>query len=137
MSVAPLSTRTYQPIPGNAALPRDPQPPISDFLLQRGPYSDRPEVWSLDFAHRHPFGAADSGRPSLFDEAILPIEGLADELAAELEFRSEHPQIVLIGPHPDPLLPLPDVQSEIARVVEVLASHGIVAWLSTRGRPLL
>ena len=101
-----------------------------DFLLRRGPYSDRPEVWSLDF------GSSERHEPGLFVAAIPPDTDLADRLAAELAFRNDRPGLILIGPDADPFSPRPDVQHEVARIIEVLAERGIVAWLATRGTPL-
>jgi DNA repair photolyase len=40
---------------------------------------------------------------------------------------------VCISPATDPFMPLVEVQAETARVVAVLAEHGVEAWLLTRG----
>jgi DNA repair photolyase len=40
---------------------------------------------------------------------------------------------VLIGPNPDPFLPVRDLQIEVARIVAVLGTRGVEAWLPTRG----
>src|SRR5712691_158042 len=138
MLVTPLPTRMDETngAPDSRWLPEARRNSRTDFLLHRGPYPDRPEVWGLDFAHGWPFCPGESGGPGLFDEAIPPLDGMAGELAEELEFRSDHPTIVLIGPDADPLLPFPDVQNEIARIIEVLANRDIIAWLSTRNTPL-
>ena len=104
----------------------------SDFLLHRGPYSDRPEVWSLDLTQIS--GASDS--PSLFENTKPVGEGLADRLAAELDFRRDRPRLVLVGPEIDPFPADPDGQQETVRIVEMLAKRDIIAWLSTRRTPM-
>jgi hypothetical protein len=45
---------------------------------------------------------------------------------------------VFLSPATDPFPPLAEIQAETARVVEILAKHGVEAWLMTRGyiRPL-
>jgi DNA repair photolyase len=93
-------------------------------------------VWSLDFAHGNPFCPGELQGPGLFDDAVPPLDGMADELAKELAFRSDHPKTVLIGPDADPFSSIPDIQNEIARIIEVLARQEIVAWIMTRGTPL-
>src|SRR5262245_21502008 len=115
-------------------LPFDPAPTGPDdaptaFLLHRGPYPDRPEVWSLDLTD----GETDS--PSLFADASLEGGSLSDRLATELDFRRDHPRLVLVGRESDPFSSDPDAQQQMVRVVEVLAKRGIVAWLSTRRIP--
>ena len=70
-----------------------------------------------------------------WDSAALA-SGCAEQLDRELAGRRDRPRIVLLGHAGDPLPPLPAIQAEVGRVVEVLAKHGVIAWLATRGTAL-
>jgi DNA repair photolyase len=56
-----------------------------------------------------------------------------ERLEAELSLRRQKPRAVYISPSTDPFPPSIEVQSEMVRVVQVLARHGVQAWLMTRG----
>lgn len=117
-------------LPFEGAAPAKPNSAPSEFLLHRGPYPDRPEVWRLDLT-----GGQDADSPNLFDDTEIDGDGLADRVAAELDFRRDRPRLVLIGSEIDPFSSDLDAEQEIVRVIEVLARRGIVAWLSTRRIP--
>jgi DNA repair photolyase len=51
----------------------------------------------------------------------------------ELSRRRALPRAVIISPASDPFPPSSEVQAETIRVVHVLASRGVEAWLMTRG----
>jgi hypothetical protein len=66
------------------------------------------------------------------DEVVLYAD-TAERLAAELSGPGRRPRAVFVGPSADPFPPLGAVQDEAARVIRVLAEHGVEAWLLTRG----
>jgi DNA repair photolyase len=57
----------------------------------------------------------------------------ATRLNDELMQSRRRPQAVYVCPHSDPFPPLLEVQLETARILEVLARHGVESWLMTRG----
>jgi DNA repair photolyase len=65
--------------------------------------------------------------------AVYLVDHLAERLDAELSEMARPPRAVYLCPLTDPFPPLSAVQRETARVVEVLAAHGVEAWLMTRG----
>lgn len=65
--------------------------------------------------------------------AVYLADGLAERLDAELSGAARPPRAVYLCPSTDPFPPLTAVQRETGRVVEVLAAHGVEAWLMTRG----
>ena len=74
------------------------------------------------------------------NDASVPGDGVVrmfrhtpEQLERELSARRHLPRAVYISPSTDPFPPLPDVQEEAVRVVEVLVRHGVEAWLMTRG----
>jgi hypothetical protein len=67
------------------------------------------------------------------DNQIVLYTDTADRLAVELAGKILRPRAVIVGPAADPFPPLDAVQAEAARVVRVLAAHGVEAWLLTRG----
>lgn len=58
----------------------------------------------------------------------------ASQLGHTLSSLPRVPRAVCINPGADPFLSPAEVQEETARVVSVLASHGVESWLLTRGR---
>jgi DNA repair photolyase len=73
-------------------------------------------------------------QPSYPGDEVLYLYGdSAERLEEELAHLAATPTAVLISPSCDPFPPLARVQAESARVVNVLASHGIEVWLMTRG----
>jgi DNA repair photolyase len=70
------------------------------------------------------------------DGVVQLFAGTAERLGRELAARRRLPRAVFVSPSTDPFPPFRVVQAEAARVVEVLACHGVEAWLMTRGVPL-
>jgi DNA repair photolyase len=60
-------------------------------------------------------------------------EGTAEQLDEELSRRAHPLRAVYLCPSTDPFPPLAAIQAETARVIPVLARHGVEAWLMTRG----
>lgn len=75
---------------------------------------------------------ASPGQPE--DGGILFFTRTAEALDAELTASHPRPRAVFLSPGVDPFPDIPEVQKEVGRVVEVLAGHGVDAWLMTRGR---
>src|SRR5262245_13614286 len=117
-------------LPFAASAPAIPDNAPSEFILHRGPYPDRPEVWRLDLT-----GGSDVDSPSLFADIKTASESLSEQLVDELDFRRDRPQLVLIGPEVDPFTADPETQREVVRIIEVLAKRDIISWLSTRRTP--
>jgi DNA repair photolyase len=84
-------------------------------------------------AHRCPFCFARAYPSYPGDDVVYLFQDTARRLDGELNRRTKLPRAVYISPSTDPFPPLPAVQAETARVVEVLAAHGVDAWLMTRG----
>jgi DNA repair photolyase len=84
-------------------------------------------------AHRCPFCFARAYPSYPGDDVVYLFEDTAKRLDIELARRSRLPRAVYLSPSTEPFPPLPDVQAETAGVVEVLAAHGVEAWLMTRG----
>jgi DNA repair photolyase len=120
--------------PRSLLLGRVPHP---EFVLQRGPYSNRPEILSLELlrgcAHRCAFCPARAASDHPGDEAIYLYDGLAQRLAVELTARKQKPEAVIVGASTDPFQRVPEVVAETLAVVATLACHQVPAWLTTRG----
>ncbi len=106
-------------------------------LFHASPLTGDAEVLALELARpsprRDPFcwlrlapGCPSEGVVELYRET-------AEQLDRELARRPRLPRAVFISPATEPLPPLPEMQAEVVRVVEVLARHGVEAWLLTRG----
>jgi DNA repair photolyase len=99
---------------------------------------DRDEVLGLDLTHgcvhRCGFCWVRAGQDHGGDEGIVFYVNTADRLAQELGRLERKPKAVYLCPATDPFPPLADVQEETARIVRVLAEHGVGAWLMTRGQ---
>ena len=95
-------------------------------LLHPGPFAKQPDVLSLSFVDGTVAGCREG------DEVRL-VANAAELLAAELRALPRLPRAVLLSPSTDPFPPLNEVQHTTVRLVEVLARHGIDAWLMTRG----
>jgi DNA repair photolyase len=67
------------------------------------------------------------------DGVVQLFAGTPERLDQELSRRRQLLQAVFVSPSTDPFPPLSEVQTEAVRVVEVLARHGVQAWLMTRG----
>ncbi len=125
------------PVAPPFCLPALQRTPHQQFVLRRGPYPARPDVCSLELvrgcAHRCVFCPSRTQSNYVGDESVVLFDGLADRLAVELAARKDKPRIVLIGPDTDPFQPLPEIQRETLKIVDVLSRNGVVSWLSTRG----
>jgi DNA repair photolyase len=67
------------------------------------------------------------------DDFVYLYADTAEQLATELAARHRRPRAVLLCPAADPFPPVVEVQAEAGRAVEVIAKHGVEAWLMTRG----
>jgi DNA repair photolyase len=106
-------------------------------LLHPGPTPELPDVLSLNLAqgcaHRCAFCSVRAYPSYRGDDAIYLYQDAPQRLAAELAALRQRPRAVYLSPSTDPFMPLVEVQRETARLVEVLAEHGVEAWLMTRG----
>jgi DNA repair photolyase len=106
-------------------------------LLHPAPLRDDGEVLSLNLAqgcaHRCVFCSARAYPSYPGDDVIYLFENTPERLAAELKARRKRPRAVYVSPSTDPFMPLAELQAETAAVVDVLAEHGVEAWLMTRG----
>jgi DNA repair photolyase len=72
--------------------------------------------------------------PRYAGDAMLTLYAdAAERVRRELTQRSHLPRAVYLCPSTDPFPPILEVQEETARIVGVLADHGVEAWLMTRG----
>jgi DNA repair photolyase len=83
--------------------------------------------------HGCPFCFARTAAETDGSGEIRMVTGASAQLDLELRESPIQPSAVFISPSTDPFPPLNQVQDETARIVEVLAGHGIDAWLMTRG----
>jgi DNA repair photolyase len=109
-------------------------------VLHATPLADDGEVLALNLArgcaHQCAFCSV-RAYPSYPGNGIVQLfANTAERLERELSARRQLPRAVFVSPSTDPFPPLPVVQAETVRVVEVLARHGVEAWLMTRGVPL-
>jgi DNA repair photolyase len=139
LSLDPVPQLDAKPAHQNSrrALPRVEPVAGPAAVLRPGPVAGRRDIMSLNLtrgcAHRGPFccvcGSAGFGG----DETVSLFAHTAKRLAEELASRTQQPRAVFVSPATDPFPPLGAVQTETTRVVEVLARHGVEAWLMTRG----
>lgn len=72
--------------------------------------------------------------PGHSSDAVLTLYAdAAERVRRELTQRSHLPRAVYLCPSTDPFPPILEVQEQTARLVSVLAEHGVEAWLMTRG----
>jgi DNA repair photolyase len=106
-------------------------------LLKPGPLALQQDVMSLDYVHGcgHgcPFCVARLGADGLGGGQVGLADKAAERLSDELHDLPRPPHAVFVSPSTDPFPPLQEIQYETGRLVEVLARHGIEAWLMTRG----
>jgi DNA repair photolyase len=106
-------------------------------VLHPGPLPGQGDVLSLNVAagcaHQCAFCSMRASPGYSGDNVVSFFKDTAEQLAAELARRRAQPRAVYVSPSTDPFMPFPDLQEETAQVVEVLARHGIEAWLMTRG----
>jgi len=67
------------------------------------------------------------------DSTLLVYRDTAALLDEELSRRSQPPRAVFLCPSTDPFPGVPEVQAEAVGVLQVLARHGVEAWVMTRG----
>jgi DNA repair photolyase len=117
-------------------LPAITPPPERGHLLHPTPLGDARHVLGMNLTrgcvHRCAFCCVRGSEHAATDDGLL-IEDAANRLDAELRALTVKPRAVFVGPGTDPFPPRNDVQHEAVRVVEVLARHGVQAWLMTRG----
>jgi DNA repair photolyase len=106
-------------------------------LLQPCALGEAGEVLSLNLArgcaHRCAFCSIRGNATYPGDEELHVFTGTAERLDWELSFRRQKPRAIFLSPSTDPFPPFLEFQRETAKVVAVLARHGIQAWLMTRG----
>jgi DNA repair photolyase len=106
-------------------------------VLHASPLGEQGEVLGLNLTrgcvHRCAFCSARAYPTYPGDGVVYLFADTAQRLEAELSRRSHRPRAVHVCPATDPFPPLPEIQAEATRVVEVLAAQGVEAWLMTRG----
>lgn len=134
-------------LPGLPILPAQPAPqvraPIVQWierkspLLHAGPLGTPASVLSLNLAqgclHGCGFCSARAYPHFPGDRTVLLYKNLAERLESELSSLRQLPRAVYLSPATDPFMPLLAVQEQTAVAVQVLAKHGVEAWLMTRG----
>ncbi|MFN4260363.1 MAG: radical SAM protein [Gemmataceae bacterium] len=117
-------------------LPRIQPRPRGGPVLHAAPLADE-RVLSLNLTrgcvHRCAFCCARAYSSYPGDDVLELFTDSAGQLERELARLRQLPRAVYISPATDPFPPFNAVQYETARVVAVLAQHGIEAWLMTRG----
>jgi DNA repair photolyase len=117
--------------------PRVIQVPRRGAVLHASPLAGEGDVLSLNLArgcaHRCAFCSVRAYPTFPGDEVVMLFEDTAGALDRELSHRRRLPRAVFVSPSTDPFPPFEEVQDEAARVVGVLARHGVEAWLMTRG----
>jgi DNA repair photolyase len=121
----------------NPALPRLEVVQRIGPVLHPSPMPDHKDVLSLNLTrgcgHQCGFCSV-RAQPSYPGDEVLYLYGNTTKLLKnELSQRRVTPAAVLVSPSCDPFPPFARVQAETARVVGVIASHGIETWLMTRG----
>jgi DNA repair photolyase len=105
--------------------------------LHPSPWADQEDILSLNLAvgcaHGCPFCSARAYPNYPGDEIVYLYNDTAERISQELADRAKRPRAVYVSPSTDPFPPLLEVQEETARVVSLLAGHGIEVWLMTRG----
>jgi DNA repair photolyase len=119
------------------ALPRVEKTLRKGPVLQRSPIEGQEEICSLNLtkgcAHRCGFCAARAYPSDPGNQVVYLYTATAEQLERELASRTKALRAVYLCPSTDPIPPSAEIQAETARVVAVLARHGIDAWLMTRG----
>jgi len=144
LPISPLDSTASSPVqlhaPAEQTQPRLPRvvPTVRrGAVLYPSPIGDSSEVLSLNLArgcvHRCAFCSVRAYPSYPGDDAVYLFTDTCARLTAELAARPRPPRAVYVSPSTDPFPPLAEVQAATARVVETLASHGVEAWLMTRG----
>jgi DNA repair photolyase len=104
-------------------------------VLHHVPLGKREDVKGLSLIAGRGLGFCFANAPATCpgEDVVFLFADTAEQLSAELRAESSRPRAVLVSTSADPLAPLAEVQTETSRVVEVLAAHGVEAWLLTRG----
>src|SRR5260370_39831542 len=113
--LSPTPTSMAPTLPFAPMLPEVLRQPASRFQLKRGPFPDKPDIWSLDILRGCSFRLAHSPERSAKDDPgdgfVALSAGAAEHLDKELDVRRDKPRMVLLGRHADPLQPLHPVQA--------------------------
>lgn len=83
-------------------------------ILRSGPFRDRSEIWTID-------------------PAVAPSDGIALQIANEIQLLRVRPRLVMIGSMVELFHPEPFSASDTNEILRVLDEHGIASWLITRG----
>lgn len=106
-------------------------------LLHSTPLGGGDDVLGLNLSrgcvHRCTFCSVRASPRYLGDRVVKLYHGVPERLDLELTRMQHRPRAVYLSPGMDPFPALDEVQEEALRVVEVLAHHGVEAWLMTRG----
>jgi DNA repair photolyase len=102
-------------------------------LLRPGPFANRPDVLAVDHIRGCMHGCGFCVSQTADRDAVRLVADAAVRVHEELRTVTNKPRAVFISPNSDPFPPLNEVQTESARLVEVLARHGVDSWLMTRG----
>jgi DNA repair photolyase len=105
--------------------------------LRPSPLSTGGDVLAVNLAagcaHRCAFCSARAYLTHPGDDVLHLFRKTPERVAEELAARRVRPRAVFVSPSTDPFPPLAEVQAATARLVELLAGHGVEAWLMTRG----
>src|SRR5437762_148705 len=127
----------HGPAEASRTLPRVEWVERSGAVLHTSPMAEAGDVLSLNLTrgcvHRCGFCSARASANYPGDQTVFAFADTAERLRAELRQRRNLPRAVFLCPSTDPFPPLAEIQAETVRVVEVLASHDVEAWLMTRG----
>jgi DNA repair photolyase len=125
-----------RPSPGRR-LPRVERVVRKGPVLHPSPTADQDDVLSLNLTRgcvqRCAFCSVRGHATYAGDDVVGLYEDTAVRLDSELSARRRLPRAVYVCPSTDPFPPHVEIQDEAARVVEVLAAHGVETWLMTRG----
>jgi DNA repair photolyase len=104
-------------------------------VLHPVPLGQRDDVKGLSLITGRGLGFCFANAPPACptEDVIFLYADTAKRLSAELSAESTRPRAVFVSTSADPFAPLAEVQTETSKVVEVLAAHGVEAWLMTRG----
>jgi len=118
-----------------ASLPRVERIARHGPVLHTSPLGGERDILSLNLtrgcAQRCAFCSVRASPHYRGNEVIQLYADGAAALAAEL--KQGRPRAVYLSPAADPFPPLAAVQAEAARIIAVLAEHGVEAWVMTRG----
>jgi DNA repair photolyase len=117
------------------ALPRVEWSERHGSVLHHVPLGKNDDVMGLSLIAGRGLGFCFANAPATCprEEVVFLFADTAEQLSAELSAEPGHPRAVFVSASADPFAPLTEVQTETSKVVEVLAAHGVEAWLMTRG----